>query len=177
MLRYTIFFNGLVRCLLKCLFTYPHQQLRNRGYFISITEGNGDITRVTQTIIAWVARNINKMRDLLFKNLTSVDNKRKVLACAEIVDSAGVRTIVRRHFIYMVKEIKQKPAKMDEPYLLVEKVHDTKRRIERFFCKMKGSMIASYSNRLYHIRFMHTLNITLCALPNGIMKYTSDESI
>jgi hypothetical protein len=157
--------------------TYPRQLLRNSGYFISYTEGNGDISRVTQTIIAWVARKLKKMRDLLFKNLTSVDNKRKVLACAEIVDSAGVRTTVRRHFIYMVREIAQKPAKMDEPYLLVEKVHDTKRRIERFFCKMKGSIIASYNNRLYHIRFMHTLNISLCALPNGTMKYTSDESI
>jgi hypothetical protein len=116
------------------------------------------------------------MRDLLFKNLTSPDRKRKVLACEEIIDNAGVRTIVRRHFIYMVREIPQKPAKADEPYLSVIKIHDRKRRIERFLCKMKGSVIASYNSKLFHIRFMHTLNINLFALPNGLMKYTADEN-
>jgi hypothetical protein len=99
-----------------------------------------------------------------------------VLACAEIVDSAGVRTIVRRHFIYMVKEISEKPKKIDDPYLMVIKLHDTKSRMEKFFCKMKGAVIASYKTHLYYIRFMHTLNISLCALPNGIMKYTTDEN-
>jgi hypothetical protein len=116
------------------------------------------------------------MRDLLFKNLTSLDRKKKVLACEEIIDNAGVRTIVRRHFIYMVREIPQKPDKADEPYLSVIKVRDSKRRIERFLCKMKGSIVASYNNRLFHIRFMHTLHINLYALPNGLMKYTADEN-
>jgi hypothetical protein len=117
------------------------------------------------------------MRDLLFKNLTSNDHKRKVLACAEIIDNAGVRTIIRRHFIYMVREIQQKPSTIEDPYLSVVKIRDNKRKIERFSCKMKGSIIASYNSRLFHIRFMHTLNISLFALPNGMMKYTADENI
>jgi len=114
------------------------------------------------------------MRDLLLKNLTSIDRKKKVLACAEIIDNAGVRTIVRRHFIYMAMEIAQKPEKKDEPYLQVIKIRDNMHKTERFFCKMKGSIIASYNNHLYYIKFMHTLNINLFALPNGIMKYTAD---
>ncbi|HOU36220.1 MAG TPA: hypothetical protein PLJ26_07260 [Candidatus Omnitrophota bacterium] len=117
------------------------------------------------------------MRDLLFRNLTSVDHRRKVLSCAEIIDNAGVRTIIRRHFIYTAREIKKPPAQADQPYLKVVKVRNNKSRIERFFCKMKGSIIASYDNRLFLIRFMHTLNINLFALPNGIMKYTADENI
>jgi hypothetical protein len=117
------------------------------------------------------------MRDLLFKNLTSADRKKKVLACEEIIDNAGVRTIVRRHFIYMVREIPQKPAKTEEPYLSVIKIRNQKQKIERFLCKMKGSIIASHNSKLFHIRFMHTLNINLFALPNGLMKYTADENI
>jgi hypothetical protein len=117
------------------------------------------------------------MRDLSFRNLTSQDHRRKVLACAEIIDNAGVRTIVRRHFIYMVREIPQKPDKVDEPYLKILKIRDNKSRIERFFCKMKGSIIASYNSKFFHIRFMHTLNINLFALPNGLMKYTADDNI
>lgn len=77
----------------------------------------------------------------------------------------------------MVREIKQKPDKIDEPYLSVVKIRDTRKKIERFACKMKGAVIASYNNRLYHIRFMHTLNINLFALPKGQMKYTADENI
>ena len=115
------------------------------------------------------------MRDLLFKHLTSDDRKKKVLACAEIIDNAGIRTIVRRHFIYMAKEIAHKTVKKDEPYLLVIKMRDNKLKVQRFFCKMKGSVIANYNDRLYHIKFMHTLNISLFALPNGIMKYTADD--
>jgi hypothetical protein len=117
------------------------------------------------------------MRDLFFKNLTSADRKKKVLACEEIIDNAGVRTIVRRHFIYIAREIPKKPVKSEEPYLSVVKIRDNKRKIERFICKMKGSIIASYNTKLFHIRFMHTLNINLFALPNGLMKYTADENI
>jgi len=109
--------------------------------------------------------------------MTSVDRKKKVLACEEIIDNAGVRTIVRRHFIYMVKEIPQKPSKSEDPYLSVIKIRDRKQRIERFLCKMKGSIVASYDNKLFYIRFMHTLYINLFALPNGLMKYTADENI
>ena len=116
------------------------------------------------------------MRDLLFRNLTSVDHKKKVLACAEIIDNAGVRTTIRRHFIYMIKEIAEKPSQVDQPYLKVVKIRNSRRRIERFFCKMKGSIIASYNKKLFLIKFMHTLNINLFALPNGVMKYTADEN-
>lgn len=117
------------------------------------------------------------MRDLLFKNLTSADHKRKVISCAEILDNAGVRTIIRRHFIYIVFEIEQVPANVGQPYLKVVKVRNNKSHIERFFCKMKGAMVASYENRLFLVKFMHTLNINLFALPDGIMKYTADENI
>lgn len=52
------FFSLKLRCLLKCLFNIPTSQLGNRGYFISFTEGNGDINRVAQAITVRVARHI-----------------------------------------------------------------------------------------------------------------------
>ncbi len=45
------------------------------------------------------------MRDLLFKNLTSDDRKRKILASSEIVEKEGVRSIIRRHFICIIRQI------------------------------------------------------------------------
>jgi hypothetical protein len=77
----------------------------------------------------------------------------------------------------MAQEIKSAPSRVEQPYLKVLKLRDTKHRIERFFCKMKGSIVASYNNKLFYIRFMHTLNINLFALPKGMMKYTADENI
>lgn len=113
------------------------------------------------------------MRDLLFRNLTSLDRKRKVLASSEIFDKSGVRTVVRRHFAYMVKEL---PAgtelEKQPPYLFIFKEKNTRERAEKFFCRMKGSVYAASEGRMYLITFMHSLKICLTSIPDELMKYT-----
>jgi len=104
------------------------------------------------------------MRDLLFKNLTSGDHKRRIIASSEIVDKQGVRSIIRRHFICMLKEISdehniEKPL----PYLYVLKEHNTKEHKEKFFCKIKGSFCAINKGKLFLVVFMHSLKIDLVA--------------
>lgn len=109
------------------------------------------------------------MRDLLFKNLTSMDKKRKIIASYETLDKNGVRSIIRRHFICILKEVKDvKTVEKPDPYLSVIKARNTKEHTEKFFCRMKGSVIAIYNNRLYLIVFMHTLKISLEAVTNSI---------
>ena len=109
------------------------------------------------------------MRDLLFKNLTSNDHRRKIITSSEFVDKQGVCSIIRRHFICMVKEIGPgyniaKPA----PYLYVLKNHNTKEQREKFFCKIKGSICAVNEGRLFLIVFMHSLKIDLVAKPQQV---------
>ena len=113
------------------------------------------------------------MRDLLFRNLTSLDRKRKILASSEIFDRSGVRTVVRKHFVYMVKELETN-AKIEKqaPYLVIFKKRDTKEKTEKFFCRMKGSVYAVSGSKLYLITFMHSLKICLAAIPESLMKYT-----
>lgn len=116
------------------------------------------------------------MRDLLFKNLTSDDKKRKVIISSEIADRQGVRSIIRRHFICIVKEInpgsegksRVKDNKIERPlpYLYVLKEHNNKEQKEKFFCKIKGSVYATSNSRLFLILFMHSLKISLIAIPN-----------
>ena len=77
------------------------------------------------------------MRDLLFKNLTSEDKRRKIIASSEIVDKDGVRNIIRRHFICLVKEINDNKIERPKPYLYVLKEHNNRDKKERFFCKIK----------------------------------------
>jgi hypothetical protein len=109
------------------------------------------------------------MRDLLFKNLTSNDRRKKIITSSEVVDKQGVCSTIHRHFICMVKEIKQgenieKPA----PYLYVVKNRNTREQRERFFCKIKGSICAVNKGRLFLIVFMHSLKIDLVAKPQQV---------
>ena len=104
------------------------------------------------------------MRDLLFKNLISSDRKKRIIASHEIVDKQGVHSVIRRHFIYMLKEVKdehhiEKPL----PYLYVLKEHNTKEHKEKFFCKIKGSLCAINKGKLCLVIFMHSLKIDLVA--------------
>lgn len=110
------------------------------------------------------------MRDLLFKNLTSTQRRRKVLSCSEVSDSEGVRTTIRRHFVYVVKEISGKPATQEKPCLRILKERNTAVKSERFFCKMKGEMVVAYSSRLFLIRFMHSLYIHLVPTPSSALQ-------
>jgi hypothetical protein len=104
------------------------------------------------------------MRDLLFKNLISTDKKRRIIASSEIIDREGVRSIIRRHFICMVREINDSKIHRPLPYLYVLKEHNTKEQKEKFFCRMKGSVLVVINGRLFLILFVHSLKINLVAL-------------
>ncbi|MDD2751619.1 MAG: hypothetical protein PHN59_00610 [Candidatus Omnitrophica bacterium] len=101
------------------------------------------------------------MRDLLFKNLTSFEKRRKILASSEISDKEGIHSIIHRHFIYSIKEISNQPDKQSQPALYIIKEHNRKAKRERFFCKIKGNICTSNQGKLYEISYLHSLNITL----------------
>ena len=109
------------------------------------------------------------MRDLLYRNLTSNDHRRKIITSSEVLDKQGVCSTIHRHFICMIKEVKdghniEKPA----PYLYVLKSHNTKEQKEKFFCKIKGSIYAVNKGKLFLVVFMHSLRIDLVAKPQQV---------
>lgn len=106
------------------------------------------------------------MRELLFKNLKSNLKKRKIISSSEIMDKEGVRNVVRRHFVYIVKEVPQANAPEPKPYLYVLKKRDRRNQLEQFFCRMKGSVAVMHKDKVYLIIFMHSLKITLTSLQN-----------
>lgn len=103
------------------------------------------------------------MRELLFKNLTSQDKRRRVIASSEVSDNQGIHTVVRRHFVYLVREIKGKGTQRPKPYLYVLREHNNTSQTEKFFCRLKASVYAVYQGKLYLILFMHSLKIILVA--------------
>ncbi len=111
------------------------------------------------------------MRNLLFKNLTSNDKRRKILVSSEIVDKKGVRSVTHRHFVCLVKEVKDNKIIAPAPYVYVLKQHNSKNQTGRFFCKIKGNMHVVVEERIFLIVFMHTLRISLELVPEGIKKH------
>ena len=103
------------------------------------------------------------MRDLIFRNLTSHDRSRKMISSCEIVDNEGVRSIVQRHFVCILKEVEGKTKQKPEPYLYILKDHDTQLQREKFFCKIKGNVYIVNKGRLYLALFMHSLKIRLAS--------------
>jgi len=108
------------------------------------------------------------MRDLLFKNRLSGDGKRKVISSSEISDKEGVHSVIRRHFICMVKEVTEENFTKPQPYLYARKEQDTKQKRQKFFCKVKGSVCALHNEKLFLVTFMHSLKIELTAIPQNV---------
>lgn len=106
------------------------------------------------------------MRDLLFKNLTSGDRKRKIISSSEIVDKQGIRSVIHRHFVCLVKEIEGVKAQKPLPYVYVLKEHNNTQEKQKFFCKIKGSMYTLVNGKLFLLLYMHSLKINLAAIPN-----------
>jgi len=111
------------------------------------------------------------MRDLVFRNLTSISRQRKILASSEIIDKHGMRSIIHRHFVCIVREIKDKQVSQPSTYLYVLKKQNTKEQEEKFFCRIKGSIYAINNGRLFLILFMHSLKISLIPVPQGLVEY------
>lgn len=103
------------------------------------------------------------MRDLLYKNLTSLDRGRKIIASSEITDKEGVHSVVRRHFSCMIRQVEKADVVKPVPYLYVLKERNTREKREHFFAKIKGSLLAVNKGKLFLIIFVHTLSIQLTA--------------
>jgi hypothetical protein len=109
------------------------------------------------------------MREMVFRNLTSDDRRKRIIATSEVADREGVRSFIRRHFICMVKEVKDTNER-PQPSVYVLKEHNSRKQKEKFFCRIKGSVYAQHKGKLYLIIFAHSLNITLTAIPQGLMQ-------
>jgi len=103
------------------------------------------------------------MRDLLYKNLTSSDRRRKIITSSEVTDKEGVHSVVRRHFACILKQVGNVEAEKQQPYLYVLKERNTEQKREHFFCKIRGSLLAVNQGKLLHISFVHTLSVELTA--------------
>ena len=102
------------------------------------------------------------MRDLLFKNITSSDRRKKIIISTDSVEKSGVRTKIVRHLICQAKEVEDKgQVKQPLPSLHIVKERNSKDQSQRFFCKIKGSIYTLSNGQLFLVTFVHSLRINL----------------
>jgi hypothetical protein len=102
-----------------------------------------------------------KMRDLLFRNLTSQEKKRRRLSLSESVNQDGMSARSQRHIVYSIQEVQDTNKILEKPVLSVIKLHDSRVKVDRLFCKMKGKIFALHEGKIYLVSFVHTLKIEL----------------
>jgi hypothetical protein len=106
------------------------------------------------------------MRDMMFKNLTSIDKKKRVLWASETINEDGILTKIHKYLIYIVKEVKKEEVcDTDKPEIYVIKCRNTRDKTEKFQIKMKGGIYCISKERCFFVNFCHTLKIDLCKAP------------
>ncbi|MCX5713570.1 MAG: hypothetical protein NT033_01910 [Candidatus Omnitrophica bacterium] len=76
-----------------------------------------------------------------------------------------MHSVIRRHFIYVAKEVKANQKKVAiKPYAYVRKERNTHLQEEKFYCKIKGAIYTIYEEKVFLIRFMHSLKIHISAV-------------
>ena len=99
------------------------------------------------------------MKNILLKNTTSHIKKRKVLSTRETFEKNGVKTIIRRHFIYKAIEVKEFSEVGSSPNVFMKRISDKDDNLEKFFCRLKNRIYTSLYGRKFLILFVHSLCI------------------
>ncbi len=103
------------------------------------------------------------MRDMVFKNLTSQNKKKRILWASETIREDGVLTKIHKYLIYIVKEtVEEEKKDVGKPEIFVTKYKNTNDKTEKFQIKMKGCVYCVANERYFLVNFCHTLKIDLC---------------
>jgi hypothetical protein len=105
------------------------------------------------------------MRDLIFKNLTSEDKRKRIVSSTETIDRQGIHSIIRRHFVYVVREVQEFNPQHSDPRVFIFKERNSREQKERFYCKIKGDLRTINNGKLFLVQYIHSLKINLTALP------------
>lgn len=114
-----------------------------------------------------------KMRDILYKNLTSLDHHQRDIFLSEAFVQDGVNIKTEKHFIYSVRDhaLLDKPEKLKvwvEKYasegprlkdLSVLKSYDSKAGEERFEVRITGELYILREQDIFNIDFMQIFKI------------------
>ena len=101
------------------------------------------------------------MREILYKNLTSQKNGRRVIAVSETNESKDSFTHVHKSFIYLVRKADKQEDSPIAPVFQIFKSFNTKTRDEKFYFRVKGIFYLAKEEIFYTVHFLHSLRIDI----------------
>jgi len=100
------------------------------------------------------------MRDIFHKTAAILQGRGKAITLREHADEKECVTDVRKHFIYLAKEIQSEEGQ-SIPQVHIKKSFDSLTHDERFSFRVKGFFYVNHSRRLMKVDYCHTLRINL----------------
>jgi hypothetical protein len=114
------------------------------------------------------------MRELVLKNITSEDHRKRDCIIKERLYKNGIATRTERRCFYYVKDVieikslkdfkkltklKINPANQKKRNFHIMRIKDAETGHERLICKACGTIYAIMSHKMYCIGFMHSFKI------------------
>jgi len=111
------------------------------------------------------------MRELLFKNLTSINPRKKDIVLREIVERDGVKAQTERRCFYFIKSVENVKGQedlqkwlskqgaspeMSKRHFHIFKEHSDCTGEDKVICKIAGTFYAVADKRVYTIAFLHS---------------------
>ncbi len=122
------------------------------------------------------------MREIVYKNLTANDNKKRDLCIREIISRDDFLATIERRCLYFVrkkvyvedpKDLKKLEAlKMDDDawkkkHFHILRNHNTATGEDKLICKLAGTFYAIVKNYVFCIAYVHSFKVDLTQTPVG----------
>lgn len=116
------------------------------------------------------------MRQVIYKNLTSLSRRKKDIFLKEVFEKNGVMAKTEKRCFYFIKEIKkiekdENPEKwiklqddsrsVNSRHFYIFKRHDDEIGEDRLVCKIAGTFYAVTDNSVYTIAFLHSFKVSV----------------
>ena len=116
------------------------------------------------------------MREILYKNLTGSDNKRRDLCIREVITREDFMATIERRCIYFVREkvyiedpnnldslkvLKKSKDVWKKKHFHILRKHDTQTGEDKLTCKVAGTFYAIVGHYVFCIAFVHSFKIDL----------------
>lgn len=101
------------------------------------------------------------VREIMYRNLTSAKNKRRVISVSEKSENKDVITRIHRAFIYIVSREVEAVEDLPAPVFFITKNYHTKTREEKFSFRVKGVFYVIKGNSFLMVHFCHSLRVDI----------------
>ena len=101
------------------------------------------------------------MREILFKNATSVKKRRKVILISELSEDKECKTYIRKSFVYIITPEVRIDQPVPQPDIYIRKAYSTKTKQEKFSFRVKGFFYVAKEATFFKVSFCHGLKINI----------------